>query len=385
MNILFFKSTTISPMKGGVDRVTDVLYHELKKTHNVYALMLKKTCDIKDSDFFYIPDERNVLSEDNLSFAENLIKKLKIDVIINQDGITPCSSMFILKINRGCVKLITVLHSNLKSIYGATVRLPCPLIPVIPQRWLRVCDCLCNIIFRKKYNGYWNAFEERNDVICLLDESLRESTAEFIGMPMKSEKFYAVNNPITLKNDGGVDLNLKKKQVVFVGRLSAEKNLSMLLRAWEKKNACCADWNLVIVGDGPEYERLTRLSKIKHLKNVEFVGRQDPKKYYSDSSIFCMTSIYEGMPLVLIEAMSFGCVPMAFDSFATAKSLIDDEKNGYLVKPFKIDDYASKLSSLMRNPTKLRNMSTQALRKSQNYSVNNIISQWEHLFEKLVR
>ena len=95
MNILFYKHTTINPLKGGIDRVTDVLYKKFKEEHNVYVLMLEKVAENTDSHFYYVPNPQNEFSDDNFKFAEELINDLKIDIIINQEGITPSSSKFI--------------------------------------------------------------------------------------------------------------------------------------------------------------------------------------------------------------------------------------------------------------------------------------------------
>lgn len=72
-------------------------------------------------------------------------------------------------------------------------------------------------------------------------------------------------------------------------------------------------------------------------------------RYYKESSIFCLTSNHEGWGLVLTEAMQFGCVPIAFDSFESIHEIIEDGKNGFLVKPFDMDKYADKVLRLADN------------------------------------
>ncbi|RGN76255.1 glycosyltransferase [Segatella copri] len=79
---------------------------------------------------------------------------------------------------------------------------------------------------------------------------------------------------------------------------------------------------------------------------LTFEGFQSPIEYYKRASIICMTSSFEGFPMVLVEAMQFGCVPIAFDSFEAIRDVIIPEKTGELVKPFKIKDFVNKLSIL---------------------------------------
>ena len=118
---------------------------------------------------------------------------------------------------------------------------------------------------------------------------------------------------------------------------------------WKKLQEQLPDWNLVIVGDGPFSNEMKQLSKKLSLQRVEFAGFANPIKYYKESSIFCLTSNHEGWGLVLTEAMQFGCVPIAFDSFESIHEIIEDGKNGFLVKPFDIDKYADKVLRLADN------------------------------------
>ncbi len=78
------------------------------------------------------------------------------------------------------------------------------------------------------------------------------------------------------------------------------------------------------------------------IPNIRFVGYQDPLPYQLESSISCMTSLYEGWGMVLTEAMQCGAVPIAFNSFASVTDVIDHGRNGILVKPFSIKQYEKK-------------------------------------------
>ena len=103
----------------------------------------------------------------------------------------------------------------------------------------------------------------------------------------------------------------------------------------------------MIVGDGEQRPILER--KAKNMERVNFVGFSDPVPYYKESAIFCMTSNFEGFPMVLPEAMSFGVVPLAFDSFPAVSDIIIDNKNGFLIPPFSIKQYVKKIEILINN------------------------------------
>lgn len=123
-------------------------------------------------------------------------------------------------------------------------------------------------------------------------------------------------------------------------------------------------------------------SLAKGISNIRFVGYQDPLSYQLESSIFCLTSSYEGWGMVLTEAMQCGAVPVAFNSFASVTDIIDDGRNGVLIKPFSIKQYEKALRQLMDNPDLLNRMSKYAQQDIKRYSVENVVDQWEALFKE---
>lgn len=145
------------------------------------------------------------------------------------------------------------------------------------------------------------------------------------------------------------------------------------------------DLELILVDDGspdgPEKSSLVR--KSRDLERISFVGFQEPGEWYRRSAIFCMTSNFEGWGMVLVEAMSQGVVPLAFDSYASVHDIIDDGRNGFLVTPFSINEYAEKLAKLMDDDAQRERMSRNCLHGVQRYSKENVVNQWEQLFKEL--
>lgn len=151
-----------------------------------------------------------------------------------------------------------------------------------------------------------------------------------------------------------------------------------MLKVWAKiSKGLLADWQFVIVGDGPERTQLERLSTTLQLKNIRFEGFQDPQPYYECAKLFIMMSKYEGWPLTLCEAMSQGAVPIVLNSFSAAQDIIKEGINGYLTD--NEQNFPQRLLQLMNNPQQLANMSIQAVTYTKKYSISNIILQWEDL------
>lgn len=153
-----------------------------------------------------------------------------------------------------------------------------------------------------------------------------------------------------------------------------------MIDIWQQLYKQCPQWKLVIVGDGPDKDTL--VNKSKDIPGIEFVGRQDPCPYYEKASIFCMTSIFEGFPMCLTEAMQFGCVPIAFDSFSAVYDIIKPGETGELVKSFDKKEYVGKLIHLIDDETYRKKLSKNAFQYVKRYDIANILPKWIELIEK---
>ena len=141
-------------------------------------------------------------------------------------------------------------------------------------------------------------------------------------------------------------------------------------------------WKLQILGGGPDEDRLKKICRKKQLKSVEFLGFQPPAEYYKRAKAVCLTSLYEGTPMVITEAMQYGCVPMAYDTFSAVHDMIEDGKNGFVISPFDAEQYADRLVSLTSENTfnHLSKCATQSLGK---FDYQDIMNKWEQMFINL--
>jgi glycosyltransferase involved in cell wall biosynthesis len=181
------------------------------------------------------------------------------------------------------------------------------------------------------------------------------------------------------------NLSAKKKQVLIVSRLDEiQKRISLSIQIWAalEKNTELTDWHLKIVGHGEAETDYKKMVKDLGLKRISFEGRQNPLNYYKESSIFMMTSAYEGLGLTLTEAQQMGCIPIAFDSYSSVFDIIENGKNGYIIKNNNLEDYICKMKSLMTNKNLRNNMAHQAILSSKRYELPQIIDNWEHIICK---
>lgn len=151
-----------------------------------------------------------------------------------------------------------------------------------------------------------------------------------------------------------------KKNILFVGGLVKRKGTHLLLSALSKLQSCNNDFWLHIVGDGPEKENLICLAEKAGISNrVIFWGNKDKQELamiYSIADIFVFPSLHEIWGLVLNEAMASG-LPVISSKFAGATyDLVEDGINGFIVNPYKIEEFADKIKILLENPSLCRKM-----------------------------
>ena len=192
-----------------------------------------------------------------------------------------------------------------------------------------------------------------------------------------------IPDPIPFKVDRMSTLT--SKRVVSIGRYAYEKGNDLLLKAWAKVEKSCTDWTLDIYGMGNQvpYRTLLRELGIDEARCHLHGSLTDVKEVYLDSSVFTLPSRFEGFGLVIIEAMACGVPVVAFDCENGPRNIISNNKDGILVRPFDIDEYAESLLRLMKDDQLRSHMGNRAHESSKRYSIESIAQQWKDLFEKI--
>lgn len=383
MNIVFAYPTGLNPQKGGVERITDIIAKILlKRGYTIFYLNWKRE---QDNYEYPVPvidlPSSNLEDPNNLEVYNRFLKENRIDIIINQHGLYE-GTYFLSQVKVQNVKIISVLHSDPFGYYN---HLFADLMTLrdssIKEKVKRVARFFLyrkvkKIIHRSLVNHY-TFIQEHPQYVCLLSESYKERLEEYCDLP--DNYFISIPNPNTYEN---IEIILHKEPILlFVGRLdNRSKKLFTLIDIWYRLCKLYPQWKLIIVGDGPDKDVL--INKAKDISNIEFKGYQDPREYYEKASIFCMTSIFEGFPMCLTEAMQFGCVPIAFDSFSAVYDIIKPGETGELVKSFDKKEYVGKLIHLIDDETYRKKLSKNAFQYVKRYDIANILPKWIELIEK---
>lgn len=176
---------------------------------------------------------------------------------------------------------------------------------------------------------------------------------------------------------------LNTNQITVMGRLSKEKAYDDMLRVFKKVLDQNPEAILNVVGDGDERSPLSILAdQLEISDSVIFHGNTvgDKKdEIMKNTSVFVTTSHYESFGLVLLEAMSYGIPCVSFDSAKGSLDIIDDGKDGFIIKDRNLDDMASKIVELMNKTTKT--VQNNAIKKAKQYSYNNVRKQWLNEFK----
>ena len=191
-----------------------------------------------------------------------------------------------------------------------------------------------------------------------------------------------LKNTVVIPNSLSFERNKKssyeQKNVLAIGRLMYQKAFDILIEIADRVKVHAPDWHFTIVGEGDDKEMLLSLIEEKHLENYVSIlpYRKDVISLYHSASIYAMSSRFEGLPMVLIEAQSCGLPCISFDCPEGPSDLIDDGENGFLISPNDIESFSNKLLSLM-NDEKLREKYGQkAFENSLNYSTDVIAKKW---------
>lgn len=193
-----------------------------------------------------------------------------------------------------------------------------------------------------------------------------------------------INNPLPFFPDK--ISNCSNKQVLAVGRYAYQKGFDLLIEAWGIISKKHPEWMLKIYGDGDRIEYIDQIKKLK-IESSCFLEDAVPDiiDKYTESSIFVLSSRYEGFGMVITEAMSCGVPAVSFACPCGPKDIIKDGIDGLLVENGNIQELADKICYLIEHEDIRKEMGKQARINVERFKIENIAMQWKELFESLLQ
>ena len=173
--------------------------------------------------------------------------------------------------------------------------------------------------------------------------------------------------------------------VIAVGRYSFQKALDRLIDAWAMIGDR-GDWQLKLVGDGECRDELFALINEHGIcDNVELTGVQkDMDAVYRNASLLALSSRYEGLPMVLLEAQAHGVPAVSFACQCGPRDAIEDGVNGRLVPEGDVEALSKVLDETIHDPEAIRRMGAAAYETAKRWEPETIMQQWDNLFKGLV-
>lgn len=193
--------------------------------------------------------------------------------------------------------------------------------------------------------------------------------------------------PNFIDNVSSKTCNLSSKQLISVGRLDPIKGFDDLIDLFNLFYQKHPDWNLHIVGDGSEKEILqTKINKLGLSKKITLCGTkysEELENEYLNSSIYIMTSHSESFGLVLLEAANYGLPLIAFDSAQGANEIIENNKNGFLIKDRNAEEMIAKIDELLNDSSKMQYFSKNSKNTALKFSKEAISKEWNKFLNNI--
>ncbi len=219
-------------------------------------------------------------------------------------------------------------------------------------------------------------------------------TAEWLRREIPGATIEVVANPVHLESEGSPDAAAQTalaacsghNMVLAAGRLTGQKGFDLLLRAFASIAQRQPAWRLAIFGEGPDGAALRELSRQLGISDrvilpgfshaLHFVMRR--------SQLFVLSSRYEGMPNVLIEAMASAVPCISFDCPAGPAEVISHARSGLLVPPQDVASLAAAMDRLMGDPELRRRLGSAAQESIGRWSLESIVGRWNALLTSIL-
>ncbi len=344
-------------LSGGTERVTTLIVNELAKQQ--YEVSVLNLVDGTDPFFdLHANVKTHSLYTKDISFKKNYISSIwkirkfvknhRIDTLIVVDSISclfTIPALYGLKVKHVCWE-----HFNFNNNNGVRLR-------NIGRRWAaKHCDYIVTLTKRDKE---------------LWMQGLKNINAQIV--PIANPSPYE-----NIKHTPSLDF----KVVLSVGRLTHVKGFDILIAAWAQVCETSQDWKLRIVGSGEEEGFLKeQVSYLGVGDRVEFIpATKNVEQYYRTSSFYCLSSRFEGLPMVLLEAQAFGLPIIAFDCDTGPSEIVDHDVNGWLVPSQDIESLRDTIlkSISISNDTYTSLVSNSHL-KSNMFMIDKIVLRWKEI------
>lgn len=353
---------------GGAERVVCNLISRLNKEIFDISLFLFKKEGVywdllpKDINIIYVTSKnKNISKIKILKFLYSAAKDK--DIIISAMELFPtyCVSLISMLLKKKCIGWV---HINIDSILNDKAF----YIKILHEY----------ILIKIFYN--------KLDKIIAVSNGAKDNISKYLSSKNKN-RIECIYNPIKIndireKAKEKIEERLEKPFIIGIGRLERQKNFILLIKAYKILLDKGIKHKLIILGQGSQKEFL--INEVKNLKiekHVKFLGfKENPYKYLNQADVFVQSSIYEGLPTVLIEALALNVPVVATNCPDGAKEILDDGKYGLLVKMNDEEVLAEAIDKMLNDKELQKEYKTKSNEGVNRFDDKYITSLFENLF-----
>lgn len=369
MEILYFINQITN--SGGIERIVIDKINYLANNPNI-SVSLAYYGSISDKPFYSIDEKVKLYPITANVESHSFVKK-----VLN-----------IKKVYSSVNKIINAVKPNV--IINANVWVISYFLPFIHRNIPKIIE------LHFSYDGLQimnREIYQSNKLKIFINEELRRLVyprySKCIVLTNDDRKKWAFKNIAVIPNFTNIKRNentyyTREKIAINVGRLEYQKNHEALLNAWSIISKKYPEWKLEIWGNGSLEDSLK--NQIKHLgleKNAFLKGTcSEIAKQYQRASFFVLSSRYEGLPLVVIEAMQMG-LPCVCYAITGTNDIIKDGENGYIVQSNSITALSEGMEKMIRSMDEFESFSKRAEETAKQFEKNSIMKKWCNLFYEL--
>lgn len=381
--ILIILVPGFDPNSGGVQMSTAKLagyFISQEFDVTIFSFTHEGHVTMPDVKLYHAEQPRVNYNVQNLQKCQSVIELVKPDIVINQmpyefnvgrllKDMKARNNFLLLGCLRGS---FFAVKQNLET-YRKTL-LPKPLQPFFKHAlgyWILLH------IHKLKHGRDLRFIVDTYDRYILFGAPNRVELEYFIGK-YKQQKLAYIPNSIPSVVD---KLPQKEKRILWLSRVDyRQKHAELIIPLWKLLKDRLPGWEFDVVGSGGALDDLKKQVSDEGIERITLYGKQKPDSYYARSPVYLMTSSFEGFPNTLIEAQSFGAVPVVFDSYPMIKEIVSDS-NAIFVKTFDIDSMADEVVRLVNDEDRLTRMMNDSIRNAERYTIDKVGKKWLELFE----
>ena len=233
------------------------------------------------------------------------------------------------------------------------------------------------VLKNRSYVKMFRKYQSRIFTFVWLTEQTKKDAISF---GLNNSK--CIYNPLFFSEERTADL--KQKKVVFIGRLSEEKRIHLMIEYFREvvQENELYDWTFEIYGSGPLVEKITE--EIKDDKQILYKGQTEQvNEVLLESSLLVLTSEFEGMPLVVLEANECGVPALIYDFGESSREVVINEKTGIIVPQDDKESFKLNLKKMLSETKQREKYSLPCKEFAKQFALETTGKKWMTLFEEM--